>query len=472
MSFNVLDMLQGLATPALARSAASALGESEGGIAKALGAAFPAILAQMANGAGDEGLMGKIAGMVGDKLIGSVLGSGGGILSQAGSVLSAGSSSPLMSIGSTLLGMLFGDKIGGLAGMLGSLAGIKPASARSLLGLAGPMVLAVLGNKLGGALTGAVLSNVLGSQKQCLLAAVPAQLSGALGALPSLGNAGRAAAAATTAAAASTADAADAARRRAGAAVPPPPRRASGGGSSILLWMLGLVAAGVLVWFLSTLKPNEPAVVRKAEPPKAAAPAPAPAPKMAEAPKPAPAPPAPAPAVEAAKPTPAPAAPVSILSKLAPIGNGLARLALPTGKTIEIGENGVESRLIRLIEDVKTPLDKGTWLDFDRLTFKTASSELTPESRSQVEALAEIMKAFATTQVKIGGYTDNQGDAAKNLALSDERAKSVMKELVSLGIGADRLAAEGYGEQFPVADNATAEGRQKNRRTALSLRQR
>jgi len=95
MSFNVLDMLQGLATPALARSAASALGESEGGIAKALGAAFPAILAQMANGAGDEGLMGKIAGMVGDKLIGSVLGSGGGILSQAGSVLSAGSSSPL-----------------------------------------------------------------------------------------------------------------------------------------------------------------------------------------------------------------------------------------------------------------------------------------------------------------------------------------------------------------------------------------
>ena len=147
-------------------------------------------------------------------------------------------------------------------------------------------------------------------------------------------------------------------------------------------------------------------------------------------------------------------------------------LALPTGKTIEFAKEGVETKLIGFLEDATRPIDKGTWFDFDRLGFKTAASDLTPESRAQVEAVAEIMKAFPNSQIKIGGYTDNQGDPQMNLKLSDDRARRVMSELVSLGIAADRLAAEGYGEQHPLAGNDTAEGRAKNRRTALSVRQR
>ena len=137
-----------------------------------------------------------------------------------------------------------------------------------------------------------------------------------------------------------------------------------------------------------------------------------------------------------------------------------------------MAEKGVESQLIAFLEDQSRPVDKGTWFDFDRLSFKTASSDLTAESRSQVEAVAEILKAFPTSQIKIGGYTDNQGDPAMNLKLSDDRAKRVMGEIVGLGIGADRVSAEGYGEQHAVADNGSAEGRAKNRRTALSVRQR
>ena len=82
------------------------------------------------------------------------------------------------------------------------------------------------------------------------------------------------------------------------------------------------------------------------------------------------------------------------------------------------------------------------------------------------------MKAYPTSSIKIGGYTDNVGQPESNLALSDDRAKKVMAELVAMGVDAGRLQAEGYGEQFPVAENDSPEGRSKNRRTALSVRAR
>ena len=83
--------------------------------------------------------------------------------------------------------------------------------------------------------------------------------------------------------------------------------------------------------------------------------------------------------------------------------------------------------------------------------------------------LVEIMKCYPSLELKIGGYTDNTGDAAHNLKLSQERANSTKAELIALGVAASRLAAEGYGEQFPVAGNDTEEGRQRNRRTDVSI---
>jgi OmpA-OmpF porin, OOP family len=70
-------------------------------------------------------------------------------------------------------------------------------------------------------------------------------------------------------------------------------------------------------------------------------------------------------------------------------------------------------------------------------------------------------------RLKIGGYTDNSGDATANVRLSQARADAVSHELVGMGVGAARLEAEGYGSQHPVADNATEEGRARNRRVAL-----
>jgi OmpA-OmpF porin, OOP family len=71
--------------------------------------------------------------------------------------------------------------------------------------------------------------------------------------------------------------------------------------------------------------------------------------------------------------------------------------------------------------------------------------------------------------LRIGGYTDNQGDAAANLKLSQDRANNVMQQLVTMGVDPSRLDAKGYGEDHPVADNTTDAGRAMNRRISMRV---
>lgn len=130
--------------------------------------------------------------------------------------------------------------------------------------------------------------------------------------------------------------------------------------------------------------------------------------------------------------------------------------------------NGVENKLIDFIKSGEA-VSKDKWFSFDRLLFETGKSTLKPESQEQLKNVAEIMKAFPSVEIKIGGYTDNVGDPAANMKLSDDRAKNVMAELVKLGVAENRMKAEGYGEQHPVADNKTAEGRQQNRRIDIRV---
>jgi outer membrane protein OmpA-like peptidoglycan-associated protein len=148
------------------------------------------------------------------------------------------------------------------------------------------------------------------------------------------------------------------------------------------------------------------------------------------------------------------------------------RRALPGGVQLDIPATGLEQELIVFIEDPSRPLDEQTWFNFDRLLFETDSAVLKPESRAQLADVAAILKAYPTVRIKIGGYTDNQGDPAYNLGLSNERATNVMNELVALGVAADRIEAEGYGEQHPVASNDSEAGRVQNRRIALRVTQR
>jgi OmpA-OmpF porin, OOP family len=143
------------------------------------------------------------------------------------------------------------------------------------------------------------------------------------------------------------------------------------------------------------------------------------------------------------------------------------RARLPDGVELNIPQFGIENRLISFLNDSSRPVDTTTWFNFDRLLFNTGEATLQPSSQEQLGNIAAILKAYPNVHVKIGGYTDNTGDAAANLALSDARAKNVMDALAAAGIDSSRLESKGYGDQYPVGDNATEEGRAQNRRIAL-----
>jgi outer membrane protein OmpA-like peptidoglycan-associated protein len=144
---------------------------------------------------------------------------------------------------------------------------------------------------------------------------------------------------------------------------------------------------------------------------------------------------------------------------------------LPGSINLRIPVGRMEDHLLAFIQDPSKPADETTWFDFDRLLFDTNSAVLQPSSREQLNNIATILKAYPDVHVKIGGYTDNTGDAAANQTLSQQRADTVKRQLIDMGISGDRLEAQGYGEQYPVADNSTEEGRQKNRRISLRVTQ-
>ena len=143
--------------------------------------------------------------------------------------------------------------------------------------------------------------------------------------------------------------------------------------------------------------------------------------------------------------------------------------ALSSGVTLNIPENGIENNLLKFIEDKSKAVDKTTWFDFDRLTFETGKSSLKSESAEQLKNIAEILKAYPNVNVKVGGYTDNTGDANANLKLSSDRASAVKSELIKLGISDARVESEGYGIDHPIATNDTEEGRAANRRTSVRV---
>jgi len=155
-------------------------------------------------------------------------------------------------------------------------------------------------------------------------------------------------------------------------------------------------------------------------------------------------------------------------AEASPLG-AMTERALPGGAQVRFPEKGVEGALLAFVTDPARQVDKETWFDFDRLVFVTGSAAIRPDSQEQLSAVAEILRAFPQVKLKVGGYTDNVGDPALNQRLSEERAATVRGALLNLGIAPDRLAAEGYGERFPVGDNATAEGRARNRRISMRV---
>lgn len=103
------------------------------------------------------------------------------------------------------------------------------------------------------------------------------------------------------------------------------------------------------------------------------------------------------------------------------------------------------------------------------IEFESGSAVLLPAGTQILDEMVVALNKVQGKNVKIIGHTDSQGDPAKNLPLSLQRADAVKNYLIAKGIVATRLSVEGKGSQQPVADNATPEGRKKNRRIEFDV---
>lgn len=105
----------------------------------------------------------------------------------------------------------------------------------------------------------------------------------------------------------------------------------------------------------------------------------------------------------------------------------------------------------------------------DNITFDTGKSSLKPEFYSALNGVAQTIKSYNQTVVQVVGHTDSTGSHALNQRLSEQRAETVSDYLAAQGIQRERLETLGVGEQYPVASNATASGRARNRRVEIHL---
>ena len=320
--------------------------------------------------------------------------------------------SPFLTRGTEFLSTLFGGQLSSVLGSLGGQSGLRAGAMSTLLALGGQTVLGFLGSRVrSGNLTAAGLGSFLQKESANLQGALPAGFGDLLA---SRDGAGAAKAAThrveTNPVVAQT--------------VQEEKKR------SILPWLLGLLALLLIIgffWYRSRSHEQPPVADNQ----QAAA--------------------------------PAPVAPIPVAS---PLGDFVDK-KLPDGTVLKVPERGVEGKLLAFVQDPNQKPDKTSWFDFDRLLFNTGAATLQPQSEEQLHNIAAILKAYPATHLTIGGYTDNTGNAAANLKLSQQRAESVTAELEQLGVAKDRLRAKGYGEEHPVGDNSTDAGRALNRRISM-----
>jgi outer membrane protein OmpA-like peptidoglycan-associated protein/tetratricopeptide (TPR) repeat protein len=115
------------------------------------------------------------------------------------------------------------------------------------------------------------------------------------------------------------------------------------------------------------------------------------------------------------------------------------------------------------------PIEVNAGIVLRNIFFDPNKFELRPESEAELKEVIELLKDNPGVHIQISGHTDNSGRPAENQTLSGNRARAVTNFLVARGIAAGRLSFRGFGDTKPVADNATPEGRAKNRRTELTV---
>ncbi len=151
------------------------------------------------------------------------------------------------------------------------------------------------------------------------------------------------------------------------------------------------------------------------------------------------------------------------------------KVKLPNGKNLFAFKGGLEDQLVTFLNSnwklMSNLALKEKWFDFDNLNFETGKATLLSESENQLDNLAEILKAYPDTKIKIGGYTDASGNATFNKKLSLDRATAAKNGLIKRGVGSQVISAEGYGSQFAkVAATAPYSEKAFDRHVSVSVR--
>ncbi len=436
MSFNLIDAAKGLFTNDLVGKASAYLGESENTVVKAIGGIIPSLLGGVADKAtsSHDGAV-AVTNLAKESDSAGFLGNLGGFFDNDGG--------GMLSKGAGLLSNLFGQgKTDMLSTVISQFSGAKSSSITSLLSMAAPAILGMLGKHANtNNLSADGLASMLSSQKDNIAGALPPGLN-----LSSLFSGfGASKAAEHVSHAATTAHAATQHYTE---------EEKSGGGMKLLFPIILLALLGAAAWYFfkdGCRGPKDPDHTEATH---------------TDTPS--------------ADGTTGHTASMA-MGKLDSLSGDFiydagesVTLNLPNnGGSLTVGKNTTEYRLINFLNDKNATIDtvKGNWFEFTNVRFKTGGSEITEESLTQLRNLVTIAKAFPAAQFKIGGYTDNTGDAAKNVALSQKRADAVVAKLKELGMTSTALeSAKGYGQEWPIADNATPEGRAQNRRVAVNVK--
>ncbi|ROH88692.1 OmpA family protein [Stagnimonas aquatica] len=126
--------------------------------------------------------------------------------------------------------------------------------------------------------------------------------------------------------------------------------------------------------------------------------------------------------------------------------------------------------LRRQMEDLQAKqTDRGLVMTLGDVLFATGKADLKAGSAERLNKLVAFLGKYPDRTVVIEGHTDSTGSEATNQRLSQQRAEAVRAYLLSQGVAANRVSAVGKGESLPVADNATAAGRQQNRRVEIVI---
>jgi OOP family OmpA-OmpF porin len=482
MSINLLDMLKDQVTGSLAKQASGFLGESEDNVSSALGGIFPVILGAAVDKASKPSEASEIMDMIG--------GLDMGMLGDIGGLFGGGASSVngLINSGGGIVESLLGDKMGGIVSMTSKMSGLKSGSSSSLMKMAAPFLMGIIGNQVSGKGLG-FLTDMLMGQKDHVAAALPSGMGDLLGLGNLLGGAkdvlgavtgaatgtvsgaagiagdtvSRAANVAGDAASAVTGAVDDAASALTGVAENVAGLAGDAAKTSLgwIKWALPLLLIGGLAWWMTngqnpkeTMGNADSAIENGAN-------------KTGDMTK----------AKAKAGTVAAGDASNAAENPVRGAGRAVSNFAKSSFATInDTGKAALDKTTFaansaggKMMEFIDGGFKGDGRVIFKYLTFTSGSDKIFGDSGVEVDNLAAILNAYPDVKINVAGHTDNTGNAEANKTLSENRAKSVKQRLMDAGISPSRVATQGFGAATPVASNDTKEGQAQNRRIEVTI---